>query len=165
MIDTAALTPRQLAHAYECDRITRSEFQSAMQLLQLEMLNEAAEARRNPITAYLNERLNKRAVTRLLRSASEAELREVLHALGDLIDFPPAKLLWNADQRDIPLHVFIRTRQEPVFRITYLNIQTMSAELSIEHGSAKKRETTREDIILKRSPTGLLSPVSRQTRS
>ena len=158
-------SPRQLAHAYEKDLITREQFQLAMMALQVELLTEATENKRNPITAYLNERLNKRAVQKLLKSANEVEIREILYALGDLPDFTPAKLLWNADQREIPLHVFIRSREEPVFRITFLNTSMMRIELSIEHGSAKKGQTTREDITLTRTGTGFLRIDSRRPRN
>lgn len=158
------LTPRQLAHAYERDEISREEFQRAMLAIQIELLSEAAENRRNPITAYLNERLNKRAVKKLLKSAKEPDLREIFYALGDLPDFPPAKLLWNADQRDIPLHVFLRSREEPVFRITYLSVTQMKVELSIEHGSAKKQHVTREDITLNRTCLGHLKLAERRQR-
>ena len=87
--DLSKLTPRQLAREFELDRISRDQFQHAMLSLQVELLTEAQEARKNPVTSYLNDRLSKRALNKLLRSASEAELREVLYALGDLDDFPP----------------------------------------------------------------------------
>jgi len=135
-----------------------------MMTLQVELLSEAIENKCNPITAYLNERLNKRAVQKLLKSASEVEIREILYALGDLTDFAPARLLWNADQRDIPLHVFIRSREEPIFRITFLNVSMMRIELSIEHGSAQKGQTLREDIVLTRTGTGFLRVDTRRLR-
>lgn len=164
MADIPLRTPRQLARALDQGLVSKEQFRDAMAVLQLQLLVEANEVRRNPVAAYLDGRMAKRAVRKLLRSASEAELREVLFALGDLVDFEPAQLLWNADQLDIPLHVFIRPRLEPIFRITYLNVTQMEVEISIEHGSAKKRETTREDIRFERSLLGELHVRHRQQR-
>lgn len=164
MPDVNLQTPRQLARAMERGLITKEAFRQGMMVLQLQLLVEANEVRRNPVAAYLDQRLAKRAIAKLLRSASESELREVLYALGDLVDFAPAQLLWNADQMDIPLHIFIRPRLEPVFRITYLNVRQMQIDISIEHGSARKSETIREDLRFERSALGELHIRSRHRR-
>ena len=61
--------------------------------------------------------------------------------------------------------MFVRVRQEPVFRITYLNVSTMRAEVSVEYGSAKKSRTKKEDFTLLRSPSGYLSVDERIRRN
>lgn len=113
-----------------------------------QILEEVVEARRNPLLAYLDDALCRRAAARLARTHGEAELREVFAALSELDDFPPANLLWNAEHRDVPLRCFLRIRVEPVFRVLRFEREAMSIAIVVEYGKARKKEATREEIVL-----------------
>ncbi len=77
-------------------------------------------------------------------------LREVLVALSEVPDFPPARYLWNASHPDVPLHCFLRIRREPVFRIARLVKHEQSVELIVEHGAAGRGRGTRQILTLRR---------------
>ena len=81
------------------------------------LIEEIEEDRKNPIAAYVDKVLSKQAANKLARRYTEPVVREVLAALAEVPDFPPAHLLWNAEHRDVPLHCFLRMRTEPVFRV------------------------------------------------
>ena len=82
-----------------------------------ELIAEMEEDYQNPAAAWIEGLLAKRAAARLIRRHGSRLLRELLVALADVADFPPARYLWNAGHPDVPLHCFLRMRREPVFRI------------------------------------------------
>ena len=117
-----------------------------------DLIDEMVEARRNPLAAYLERLRNRAAVRKLSRHYGSSLLREVLAALGAIPDFPPAQLLWNASHRQMPLHCFLRMRQEPVFRILKMDVSPMKVTVRVEYGANRKEDATREEIVLHRGP-------------
>ena len=127
-----------------------------MLIHQQRLLVEIAEARENPVQAFLDQKLSQFAAARLERRHGERLIRQILCALADLEHFPPADLLWNAGHRDVPLHCFFRLRREPVFRIIKIEMQPLTVRVVLERGAASKRHTTREEYVLHRDRFGNL---------
>lgn len=144
------LNPNQLHRLFENGEIELDELQAKINEFAVELIAEMEEERSNPAASFIDRMMNKRAASKLIKEHGEANIREVLWAISEENDFAPALLLWNADHWDVPLHCFIRLKREPVFRIIALRILTRQATMSIEHGSAKKNETTREKLHFKR---------------
>ncbi len=134
-----------------------------MALHQRELLDEIEETRRNPVMAYLDERLCRYAAARLERRHGERLIRQVLEALSHIEAFPPASLLWNAPHEDVPLHCFFRVRREPVFKLVKIERGSLTVEVTVEHGRVPKRLTTRESFLLFRDRFGKLV-ARRETR-
>lgn len=149
-------TPVQLFREYERGRISRAQLHALMNEHAVELIAEMLESRRNPLVAWFDEKLSRQAAARLIRKHGEPVLREVLATLGELPHFPPARLLWNAGHPDVPLHCFLRTRREPVFRIVEFKAQAEVVQLRIEYGPAKRREAYRESLLLRRTIGGAL---------
>lgn len=156
-------TPSQLFRLFEVGRISRDELHAAMAVHARQIIDEMVEARRNPIAAYFEELLNRKAAARLARLWGERAVREALSALAEAPDFPPANLLWNAGHTDVPLHCFIRTRREPIFRVLRLQPRPGGVEIAVEHGKAKRRESMREQFFLRRDRWGRLAVDSRRS--
>lgn len=127
-----------------------------MAIHQQRLLVEIAEARQNPVLAYLDEKLSRFAASRLESRHGERLIRQVLTALAEIENFAPADLLWNAGHRDVPLYCFFRLRREPVFRLIRLKIDPLIVTAVVEHGRAAKRHTTRQEIQLLRDRYGNL---------
>ncbi len=127
-----------------------------------ELIEDIEEERRNPVAAYVDKTLSKQAASKLTRRYTEPVVREVLAALAEIPDFPPAQLLWNAEHRDVPLYCFLRPRREPVFRIIHIDLAGRRVEISIEHGPARRRDSIRETFTLRRQSDGQLIWESRQ---
>lgn len=147
-------TPLQLFRMFESGEISREELHAAMAGHARMLIAEMEEQRRNPVVAYLEHLLNNRAAKKLVKQHGEAEVREVLAALGDLPDFPPALYLWNASHLDVPLHCFLRTRQPPVLRVRRLETGRLKALVELEYGLPGKSELRRELFSLKRNWQG-----------
>ena len=158
MLPSVLPPPHRLVAQFEDGRITREQLQAAMAIHQQRILVEIAEARSNPMLAYLDEKLGKFAARRLERRYGERLIRMVLAALADIRGFPPADLLWNAGHPDIPLHCFFRMRREPVFRLLRITMDLRGVTVVIEHGRASKRDTSRQEIRLWRDRFGKLRP-------
>jgi len=143
-------TPRQLFAMFERGEIERDELQSLMAAHARELIVEMEEDRRSPAAAWIESLLTRQAAARLARRHGGNLVREVLVALAELGDFPPARYLWNADHPDVPLHCFLRMRRAPVFRIEQIIRRDEVIEVRIEHGDAKRGRGTRETFILRR---------------
>ena len=154
-------TPPILFRQFERGEISREELQATMAIHARELIDEMVEARKNPMTSYLERLRNHAAVRKLARKYGTAILREVLILLGSVEGFPPAQILWNAGHLDVPLHCFFRTRAEPVFRITKMNVSPMKVQVFVEYGAHKFNETTREIISLQRDARMNLELVER----
>ena len=115
-----------------------------------DLIEEMENERRNPKTSYLERLRNFAAARKLARKHGSRLIREVFSTLGQVENFPPAQLLWNAGHADVPLHCFLRSRIEPVFRVRSLVAEPMSVELIVEYGPHEKNRTIREKILLKR---------------
>lgn len=149
-MDVSRLNPNQLYRRFEKGEIEFDEVQSKIDEFARELIVEMEIERANPHASFLDRLMNKRAASKLIKEFSEASVRELFCAISEVEDFPPALLLWNADHWDVPLHCFVRLKREPVFRVIALRILTRQATMTIEHGSAKKKETTREKLHFKR---------------
>lgn len=143
-------TPRQIFASFERGEIERDELHALMALHARELIQEMEEDHQNPAAAWIEGLLARRSTNRLVRLHGGRVLREVLVALADVPDFPPARYLWNAAHPDVPLHCFFRIRREPVFRI--LNVEAKSGEFRVlvEHGEAAKGKGIRRSFHLKR---------------
>lgn len=162
MARNALISPNRLLAYYRAGQITRAQWLEGMRL-QFELaLQEIEEDRHDPQRALLETWRCKAAARRLLKNNSEAELREVMVALSEIDQFPPATYLWNADQRDIPLHCFLREKREPVLRFRDMQISQSRAKLVIEYGSRKSKDREKETIVLRRDWRGSLIPESRE---
>ena len=143
-------TPSQLAARFERGEIERDQFQALMAEHARELIGEMEEDHRNPAAAWIENLQARRAAGRLVRRHGGRLLREVLVALAEVPDFPPARHLWNAAHPDVPLHCFLRIRRVPVFRIPHLHVGADSVEVSVEHGEAARGKATRRTFVLKR---------------
>jgi hypothetical protein len=144
-------SPREIFASFERGEIERSELQALMALHARELIQEMEEDYQNPASAWIESLLARRATGKLVRRHGARLLREVLIALADIPDFPPARYLWNAGHSDVPLHCFLRMRREPVFRI--LNLESKSGVITVltEFGEAAKGRGSRRTFVLKRN--------------
>lgn len=141
-------TPRQIFASFESGEIERDELHALMALHARELIQEMEEDYQNPAAAWIEGLLARRATNRLVRLHGGRLLREVLVALAEVPDFPPARYLWNAVHPDVPLHCFFRMRREPVFKILSLLPQSNGFRVLTEHGTARKG--TRSTLLLER---------------
>lgn len=155
-------TPRELFRRWDAGQLSREEFHQAMAVHAKELIHEIEEDKRNPVLAYL-ETLKARAVAmKLSIQHGEKLLREVMHALAMLENFPPARFLWNAAHVHVPLHCFFRIGREPVFRIIRLNATAQSALVEVEYGSNQRALAMREEFVLRRNRRSELTVESRR---
>ena len=144
-------TPPQLFRQFERGEISREELHASLAVHARGLISEMLEEHRNPKVSYLERLRNYAAARRLARRHGSARIREILATLGGIEEFPPAQILWNAGHSDVPLHCFFRSRIEPVFRITRLQVQPMMVSLDVEYGPADRARTIRESILLQRN--------------
>ncbi len=155
--------PQHLFHMLDTGRLSREDFRAAMALHAKEVIAEMEEDHSNPVVAYFERVLNRRAVHKLTRKHGETLIREVLLALAEVPDFPPARWLWNAAHPHVPLHCFFRSRKEPLFRIHEMEALPQVVNLEIEHGSTQDNTLVHELFKLRRDRRGrLLMEVRRQ---
>jgi hypothetical protein len=143
-------TPRQIFASFERGEIERDELHAMMALHARELIQEMEEDYQNPAAAWIEGLLARRATNRLVRRHGGRVLREMLVALADVPDFPPARYLWNAAHPDVPLHCFFRIRREPVFRILSVEAKSGEFHVLVEYGEAAKGKGTRRSFHLKR---------------
>lgn len=143
-------TPPELFRQFERGEISREELHACMAVHARDLITQMAEARKNPIAAYLEQMRNRAMAHRLTRKHGRALVRSVLATLGRIEGFPPAQILWNANHGDVPLHCFFRARVEPVFRVIKMDVSAMHIRLHIEYGAHARNRTTRESILLQR---------------
>ncbi|NNE94070.1 MAG: hypothetical protein HKN23_20675 [Verrucomicrobiales bacterium] len=143
-------TPPELFRQWERGDLSREELQAAMAVHQRGLIDEMVEARSNPLKAYFEQLRNRAAARKWSRKIGRSKLREILIALGELEKFPPAQILWNAGHTEMPMHCYFRTKIEPVFRITQIEMESMKATVCVAYGRAAKEKITREEIVLRR---------------
>lgn len=158
-------TPPQLFRMFARGAMSREELHEAMGEHQRALIEEMGEARYNPIAFYMEYVRGKALARKLVKKHGEAAVREVLAALGEVREFAPANLLWNADHWDVPLYCFFRAKREPVFRIVRLEIDQVTAEVSVEHGSARRGAAVREVFRMRRDWSGVLVVEGRELLS
>jgi hypothetical protein len=154
-------TPPQLFRRFENGEISREELHAALAVHARGIISEMVEAHRNPKTSYLERLRNFAAARKLSKKHGPARIREILATLGAIDGFPPAQILWNAGHADVPLHCFFRSKIEPVFRITRLDVQPMLVSLDVEYGPNDRARTIRESILLQRNALLQLELVDR----
>jgi hypothetical protein len=137
-------------------RLTREEFREAMAVHARELIGEMEEDHANPLAAFLEQMLCRRAASKLERRHGEAAVREVLLALADIPDFPPGRWLWNAAHPHLPLHAFFRIKRQPVFRIVEMEAMPQVITVMVEHGNAEASGVVTEEIRLRRDRRGQL---------
>lgn len=144
-------TPRQIFASFERGEIERDELHALMALHARELIQEMEEDYQNPAAAWIEGLLARRMANRLVKLHGGRLLREILVALAEVPDFPPARYLWNAAHPDVALYCFFRIRREPVFRI--LSVEAKSGEflVRVEHGEAAKGKGMRRSFLLKRN--------------
>ena len=143
-------SPREILASFERGELAREEMHALMALHARELIREMEEDYQNPAAALIESLLARRAARKLTRQHSKRLLREVLVALADVPNFPPAKNLWNASHPDLPLHCFLRIRREPVFRISRIEARGGDFVVLMEHGLAAKGKGERKTFLLKR---------------
>lgn len=143
-------TPRQIFASFERGEIERDELHALMALHARELIQEMEEDHQNPAAAWIEGLLARRVTNRLVRLHGGRVLRDVLVALADVPDFPPARYLWNAAHPDVPLHCFFRIRREPVFRILSLEAKSGEFRVLVEHGESAKGKGIRRSFQMKR---------------
>lgn len=150
------ISPNKLLAWYQSGSITRKQWLAGMRLQLLQALNEIAEDGKNPEGALLERLRCRNAARRLTKKNTETELREVFMSLSQLDDFPPANYLWNADHLETPIHTMLREKRVPVLKFNDIQINRLSAKLTIEYGGLKSKNRTRERIQLRRDWRGVM---------
>jgi hypothetical protein len=155
-------SPRQLFQMLDSGRITREEFRSRMAECAGEIIDEMKEDHLNPVAAFMEQMLSRRAASKLLRRHEEALIREVLQALSEVEDFAPARWLWNAAHPHMPLHAFFRSKREPVFRVVMIDAMPQLIAVTVEYGTPGMDGLIRENLRLRRDRRGRLGLERRQ---
>jgi hypothetical protein len=143
-------TPSQLFAQFERGEIDREELQTLMAMHARDLIQEMEEDYQNPAAAWIEGLRARRAAGLLVRRHGSRLVREILVALAEVPDFPPARHLWNAAHPDVPLHCFLRIRREPVFRILTIRIKGETSEVLVEYGEAARGKATRRLFVLRR---------------
>lgn len=143
-------TPSQIFASFERGEIERDEMHALMALHARELIKEMEEDYQNPAAALIESLLARRSAGRLVRRHSGRLFREILTALAEVADFPPARYLWNASHPDVPLHCFLRMRREPVFRISAIKPQGEEFQVDVEYGTAGRGKAQKRTFLLKR---------------
>lgn len=144
-------TPRQIFASFERGEIERDEVHALMALHARELISEMEEDFQNPAAAMIEMLLARRSAGRLIRQHSSRMLREILVALSEVENFPPARYLWNAAHPDVPLHSYLRMRRNPVFRIAAIRPHPEKIEVDVEFGEAGRGKASKRSFILKRN--------------
>lgn len=137
-------SPAELFARFEAGEIDRAELHVLMAGHARNLIAEMEEDYQNPLGAWWEGVLARKAMGRLTARHGAKLVREVLGALAEA-DFPAAGWLWNADHPDVPLHCFLRMKRRPVFRL--LSLQTQGSdvlakvETSIDQGDAVARRS------------------------
>lgn len=149
-------TPPELFRLFEEGELTREQLHAAMSLHAQVLMEEIVEARMNPVMAFYENALCRRAAARLIRRHGDGLVRQVLIALSKRKDFAMRKHLWNAAHRDVPIASYFRMKREPVFRIESIKVAPWRVHVVVEHGAAGRKECERETIELHRDRFGRL---------
>jgi hypothetical protein len=143
--------------------MSREEFREAMKGHALEIIEEMEEDHLNPLEAFMEQMLCRRAASKLLKQHEEALIREVLQALSELDEFQPGRWLWNAAHPHLPLHAFFRSKREPFFRVLSMEAMPQLVTVTVEYSSAKGSSMLhKEEIRLRRDRRGQLGLERRQ---
>lgn len=147
-------TPPQLFDEFDAGRITREQLHAGLAWHARGLVEEIVEAHEDPHGTWWEGMLAKRAAARLAGRHGSWRVRHVLAALSRIPGFEPARFLWNALHADVPLHVFLRLRRRPVFRL--LRIENRHGHLlaAVEYDT-EDGERVRETYLLTHARQGL----------
>lgn len=155
-------SPNRLFAWYESGQITLEQWREGMRLQFISALKEIEEDRSDPKLALMERWRCKSAARKLLKEHTEAELREVFMSLAEIDDFPPANYLWNADQLETPLYCFLREKREPILRFLSVQINRLTANITIEYGGVSAMQRIQERITMRRDWRGVMVVESRE---
>jgi hypothetical protein len=147
---------------FEHGVIDRVELHEKMALHARALIEEMEIEHQHPLESLWEQLRNRHHAVRLSAKHGERRVREVLHALGELDDFIPAALLWNAAHFHVPLHCFIRCKRAPIFRVKKMTSTAMSVTVWIEYNEQEGEEIFREKIHLMRTRKWQLEVASRE---
>ena len=145
-------TPPQLFDEFENGRISREQLHAGLDWHARQLVAEIIEASENPLAAWWDGILAKRAAARWAARHGSWRIRHILAALAEVPDFEPARLLWNARHPDVPLHCFFVMRRPPVFRLLRVENRHGHLRVLVEHGSP---DLLREEFHLEHVRGGL----------
>jgi hypothetical protein len=144
-------TPREIFSSFERGELEREEMHALMALHARELIREMEEDHLNPAAAWIEGLRARRAASQWVRRHGSRLVREVLAALADVPDFPPARLLWNASHPDVPIHCFLRFKREPVFKILRMELSKDGIHLMVEYGGSARGEAVRQRFLVQRN--------------
>lgn len=156
------LTPPKLMQQFEEGVIDRDELHTQMARHARVLIEEMVQERENPLETLWEQWRNRHHGSRLSAKHGERRVREILQALGDLEDFSPASLLWNAGHLHVPLHCFLRCKRAPIFRVKQMKSTVVDATLWVEYNEFDGGEITTEKIYLQRNRKWVLEVVKRE---
>jgi hypothetical protein len=155
-------SPPKLIEQFENGLIDRAELQAMMALHARALIAEMEWEYEFPLETRIDQWRNRHHANRLAAKHGERRVREVFHALGQMDDFLPAALLWNASHFHVPIHCFIRCRRAPVFRVKKMESTAVSATLWVEYNEYEGQELIKEKIHLERNRKWILEVISRE---
>jgi len=147
---------------YDLGEINREEFREAMKVHAESIIEEMVEAKENSLAAWMEMLRNRRVASRLRRQHGEKLVREVFVALAEVPGFALANWLWNADREDLPLYCFLRSRNEPLFKVLKLVSAPFVLTVDVEYGGAERGASTKERFTMDRNPYGGLKVTERK---
>ncbi len=154
-------TPPKLIEQFESGLIDRDELHAMMAIHARALIAEMELEWEFPLETKLEQWRNRHHASRLAARHGENRVREVFHTLGELEDFPPSALLWNAAHTHVPLHCFIRTKRAPLFRVKKMNATPVSVTIWLEYNDSEGREIVAERLHLVRNRRWILEVVKR----
>lgn len=146
-------TPPQLFDDFAAGAITREQLHAALAWHAQQMIAEIEHTQADPQLGWWEAVLARRAAVRLTRRHGLVRVRQVLAALAEIPDFPPAQHLWQASHPDVPVHVFFRMRLHPRFRLISIQPRRGTLEATVEYDADER--CRREVYRLEHRPDGL----------
>lgn len=134
---TPLSNPRELIRRWQAGELKRAELHVLMAEHQKAILEEAEQQRLNPVAAFVEGVMNRRAARKLIHRHGEAAVRELLRALSDEEDFEPSSWLWNVGHWDVPLHCFLRSRSSPLFMVREMWVKRDRAQMKVQYGDPR----------------------------
>ena len=143
------IPPPILIQRFEQGEISREELHTAMAVHGRLLIAEMEYESENLQESWLERWRCRHHASRLANRHGETRLRDVLHTLSLLPDFPPCNLLWNAAHTHVPLYCFFRLKRPPIFMIRLMRCLNTYVEVEVEY-SNEEEQRVREKMILER---------------
>lgn len=142
--------------------LSRDEFREAMRHHAEFIIEEMVEAHDNSLAAWIEMLRNRRIANRLTRQHGERLVRDIFTALSEVPEFPLANWLWNADRPELPLYCFLRSRNEPLFKVLSIVSAPFLLTIDVEYGKAGKGQAMKERFTLDRDGYGRVFVAGRE---